>query len=144
VWQISFDGSGWSEFVQGMYDPQGMDTDTTNQKLYFTEHQGNDVKRCNYDGSAIELVWQGRTNQDFPADVAVDPEMNLMFITVQSVPTLLNGTLVRGFVVARGATRVQCCLILLFCWCAAASCEYGRLQLEDFVLRLDPELRFVH
>jgi hypothetical protein len=79
-----------------MYDPQGMDTDTTNQKLYFTEHQGNDVKRCNYDGSAIELVWQGRSNQDFPADVAVDPAMNLMFITVQSVPTLLNGTLVRG------------------------------------------------
>lgn len=93
--QVNWDGSGYSQFVQNAYDPQGMDTDTVNKKLYFTEHQGNDVKRCNYDGSAIELVWQGRQTTDFPADVVVDAAENLMFITVQSVPTKLNGTLVR-------------------------------------------------
>lgn len=72
-----------------------MDTDLVNKKLYFTEHQGNMVKRCNYDGSVIEIVYQGRFNEDFPADVAVDPEVGLMFMTIQSVPTLLNGSVVR-------------------------------------------------
>lgn len=91
--KISYNATGYSQFVQGVYDPQGMDTDTVNQKLYFTEHQGNDVKRCNYDGSAIEQIWTGRTTVDFPADVAVDAAAGLVFITVQSVPTLLNGTL---------------------------------------------------
>jgi len=91
--KINFDSTGLSQFVQNVYDPQGMDTDTVNKNLYFTEHQGNDVKVVKYDGSAAAVVWQGRTTTDFPADVAVDAEAGLLFITVQSVPTLLNGTL---------------------------------------------------
>jgi len=91
--KVSFNGNGKSQFIQGLYDPQGMYADTVNQKLYFTEHQGNDVNRSNYDGSAIELVWQGRPTTDFPADVVVDAAAGLMFITVQSIPTVLNGSL---------------------------------------------------
>jgi hypothetical protein len=82
-----------------------MDVDTVNKKLYFTEHQGNTVKRANYDGSVIEQIYQGRFNEDFPADVAVDPAVGLVFMTIQSVPTLLNGSLVRFF----PARPFSCC-----------------------------------
>lgn len=71
-----------------------MDVDPVAKKLYYTEHQGNTVSRANYDGSLVELIYQGRFNEDFPADVAVDHAAGLVFITIQSVPTLLNGSLV--------------------------------------------------
>ena len=45
----------------------------------------------------VELLYQGGFNVDFPADVAIDHAANLMFFTVQSGPTLLNGSLVRHF-----------------------------------------------
>lgn len=101
-----------------------MDTDTVNKKLYFTEHQGNDVKRANYDGSAIEYVWQGRTTVDFPADVAVDAEAGKVFMTIQSVPTLLNGTLV----------RVRACLSRCSVWMCARASMCFRSLLRVFVL----------
>jgi hypothetical protein len=72
-----------------------MDVDPVANKLYYTEHQGNTVSRANYDGSLTELLYQGRFNEDFPADVAVDHDAGLVFMTIQSVPTLLNGSLVR-------------------------------------------------
>jgi len=84
---------GVTQILTSLYYPQGMDTDKVNKKLYFTEHQGNTVKRANYDGSVVELIYQGRFNQDFPADVVVDPEVGLVFITIQSIPTILNGSL---------------------------------------------------
>jgi len=84
---------GVTQVLTGLYDPQGMDVDPVARKLYYTEHQGNTVSRANYDGSLVELIYQGRFNQDFPADVAVDHAAGLVFITIQSVPTLLNGSL---------------------------------------------------
>lgn len=87
-----FDGSGLKKFVLDMYDPQGMDVDPVERKLYFTQHQGNTVNRVNYDGSDVELVWQGRVNADYPADVAVDHDAGLIFSTVQSVPDIINGS----------------------------------------------------
>jgi uncharacterized surface protein with fasciclin (FAS1) repeats len=89
---VKFNGEGLNKFVPDMYDPQGMDVDTAQRKLYFTQHQGNTVNRVNYDGTDIELVWQGRTDADYPADVAVDHEAGLVFATVQSVPSIINGS----------------------------------------------------
>lgn len=89
---ISFDGANKDVFLNGLYDPQGMDTDTVAKKLYFTEHQGCKVHRCNYDGSDVETLHEFEPpNTWFPADVAVDPERQLVFMTVQSKPTLLQG-----------------------------------------------------
>lgn len=81
-----------TKFVQSVYDPQGMDTDTKNKKLYFAEHNANRVRRVNYDGTDLELFWQGRNNSDYPADVAVDADAGLVFTTVQSVMSLINGS----------------------------------------------------
>jgi len=89
---IDFDGANKKVFLTGLYDPQGMDTDTKAQKLYFTEHQGCKVHRCNYDGSDVETLHEFEpANTWFPADVAVDPAEELVFMTVQSKPTLLQG-----------------------------------------------------
>lgn len=95
ITRVNYDGTNKTILIQDLYDPQGMDTDPTTKKLYYTEHQGNQVSRANYDGSGIEVLWVGRFNQDFPADVAVDPHADLMFVTVQSVPQLLNGSVIQ-------------------------------------------------
>ena len=89
---IDFSGANLDVFLTGLYDPQGMDTDTNAKKLYFTEHQGCKVHRCNYDGSDVETLKEFEPpNTWFPADVAVDPEEELVFMAVQSVPTELQG-----------------------------------------------------
>lgn len=92
-----FDGSDVSVFVQKMYDPQGMDTDSKTQKLYYTEHQGSRVQRCNYDGSDVETVLSTDPTAWFPADVAVDADEELMFVTIQSVPQVLQGKVIAYF-----------------------------------------------
>lgn len=92
-WATSIDFSGANEkvFLNNLFDPQGMDTDEGAKKLYFTEHQGSKVHRCNYDGSDVETLMEWPGDSWFPADVAVDPSEELVFMTVQSVPTELQG-----------------------------------------------------
>lgn len=87
-------GTVSNPFVTALYDPQGMDTDTVNKKLYFVEHLGGRVHRCNYDGSAIETLY---VTAQYPADVAVDPEEELVFVTIQSAPAVIEGTVIAMF-----------------------------------------------
>lgn len=86
-----FTGSKVSVFLEEMYDPQGMEVDQKNAKLYYTEHQGARVQRCNLDGTDVETVLSTDPKAWFPADVAVDAEEELVFITIQSVPQVLEG-----------------------------------------------------
>lgn len=88
-----FDGSGRGVFLNDLYDPQGMVVDEGAGKLYFTEHQGSKVHRCNLDGTNIETIKSLNPSDEFPADVAVDPEAQLVFMTIQSQPQVLQGKL---------------------------------------------------
>lgn len=91
--QVPFDGSHSDVFLNDLFDPQGMDTDTTAKKIYFTEHQGSKLHRANYDGSQVETLHQFDTSDEFPADVALDVDRQLAFVAVQSQPQVLKGKL---------------------------------------------------
>eukprot|EP00943_MAST-04B_sp_MAST-4B-sp1_P002089 g2089.t1 len=54
------------------------------QKLYFTQHYGNTINKCNYDGSNIETIVSKPGNISFqPSDVAVDSNAGRIFVSVE-------------------------------------------------------------
>ena len=99
---VYFNGTNLSKFVTNMYDPQGLDTDTVNKKLYIAQHKGNTISRVSYDGSSIETVKKFDSDSQ-PADVAVDPNAKMVFVTVQSASNPLNGSLVCAWPTASSA-----------------------------------------
>ncbi len=129
-----------------------MDVDPVARKLYYTEHQGNTVSRANYDGSLVELIYQGRFNQDFPADVAVDHAAGLVFITIQSVPTLLNGSLVRCPVAFVRACACVCECVqwasgVVWCaavWCVSPSTGLDQPEARAWVIACRPRVAMPH
>ena len=73
-----------SHFVDKIIDPQGMDTDEVQKKLYFTQHYGNSVLRSNYDGTGTEvLVSKPGVTTFQPSDVAVDAKAGRMFVSAE-------------------------------------------------------------
>jgi len=91
--RINFDGTDKQIlFNTKLYDPQGMSVDTKSKKLYFTEHQGRTVSVCDYDGTNRQMVLQADAGE-YPSTVAVDPDLQLIFIQIES-GDLTNGKLV--------------------------------------------------
>jgi len=74
-------------------DPQGMEADSANQKLYFTEHSGYRVARSDYNGSNYEVLVEKPGDNCFqPSDVSVDADNNKIFFYAEC-PTTDAGTL---------------------------------------------------
>jgi len=91
---MNFNGTNLTQWSQTLVDPQGMDTDTVAKKLYFTEHQGHRLSRCDYNGANVEVVIEKKGDIMFqPSDVAVDELSQNIFLTVEGAADYLNGTL---------------------------------------------------
>ena len=60
------------------------DVEEKEKKLYFTQHYGNTVNKCDYNGSNIETIVSKPGNVSFqPSDVAVDSIAGRMFVSVE-------------------------------------------------------------
>ena len=60
------------------------DVEEHEKKLYFTQHYGNTVNKCDYNGSNIETIVSKPGNVSFqPSDVAVDSIAGRMFVSVE-------------------------------------------------------------
>ena len=54
IWRVNLDGSGLEELAAGIIDPYGIALDKVNNKIYWTDDEGN-ISRANLDGSSAEI-----------------------------------------------------------------------------------------
>lgn len=91
---MNYNGSNKRRILRDVIDPQGLRIDHAAGKMYYTEHSGYKVSRCNLDGSDIEVLIERKGDDSFqPADVAIDVANNKMFVTAEKSPANINGTL---------------------------------------------------
>jgi len=65
-------GGSVTELTTDANNPYGVAVDTSNGKLYFTSQGSNEVKRCNLDGSSVEVIASGADGVSQPLGVAID------------------------------------------------------------------------
>lgn len=65
------DGTGTEDLLTGLPGQvRGLDLDTVNRRIYWTDMSNGQIRRSNLDGTGAETVLSGLSN---PHDVAVDP-----------------------------------------------------------------------
>jgi DNA-binding beta-propeller fold protein YncE len=91
---INVDGTGKKSVIPKLLDPQGIDLDTKNQKIYDTEHHGQRVGVVDYDGSNQKVLHSFSGEQVYPSDIVVDATNGFLFVQVETVLST-GGQLVR-------------------------------------------------
>ena len=104
------DGSGITPIISASATVYSMDVDETNNKIYWTDYEGNAIKRANLDGTSVETV---ATDADGSGGGALSLAVDDLFIywigdTEQGIKKSALGTGIDGSllspIVAAGAT----------------------------------------
>ncbi|CAM9626258.1 unnamed protein product, partial [Choristocarpus tenellus] len=88
--------AGMSALGYDLMDPQGIALDLRQKKIYFADSQtegisgGEDglIVRCNLDGSEVDIAVS--TNLSDPQGVAVDPLLEVIYLTDTHIPSVIR------------------------------------------------------
>ncbi|MFT3772138.1 MAG: hypothetical protein QM820_42575 [Minicystis sp.] len=78
IWSSDLDGKS-AKAITGNEHAVGIAVHPGQKKIYFGDDSHDQIKRCNYDGSGVEVVHQGPTDSTNPYGVAVDAKAGKMF-----------------------------------------------------------------
>ena len=88
IMRANFDGSEIETLVSDdLKSPVGIELDTGNGKMYFTDRFANNIKRANLDGSDVEVVIK---DTNYPVDLVIDYETRLIYWTAREAGGILR------------------------------------------------------
>jgi DNA-binding beta-propeller fold protein YncE len=87
----NLDGSGVEDILAtGLDAPVGITVDAINEKIYWTDHGGNNISRCNLDGTDVESLV---TSISQPIDIKLDLSAGKMYWSDQATNKIQRSNL---------------------------------------------------